>query len=88
MWSCIACSLLFYTSFGQAVLYLTPNVQTAQALSATTLGLFDIFNGFFVARNQVRVPLTLSHLHMTAGLLGPAQRHRARPMACGATSIS
>lgn len=46
-------SLVLYTSFGQAVLYLSPNVQAAQSLGATTLVVIDIFKGFVLPRNEM-----------------------------------
>lgn len=71
---CVDCSLLFYTSLGQAVLYVMPNVQAAQAVSATILGLADIFNGFFVARNQVChrrwAAMPTAHMCSTWGMPG------------------
>lgn len=44
-------SLLIFTFFGQMCLYVMPNVQAAQALSATLAAIFDVLNGFFIPRN-------------------------------------
>ncbi|PSC75525.1 pleiotropic drug resistance 5-like isoform A [Micractinium conductrix] len=44
-------AMLIYTFFGQMCLYLSPNIMAAQAMSATLAGFFDVFNGFFIAKN-------------------------------------
>ncbi|KAL4448626.1 hypothetical protein ABPG75_005845 [Micractinium tetrahymenae] len=46
-------ALLVYTFFGQMCLYITPNVQAAQALAAVLAGMFDIFNGFFLPKGEM-----------------------------------